>query len=155
MIRTVQEGDYLGLVELYKNFFPTHNRFQEENGKIVSYLKEQASKNLLLVFDQDKIKGAMFLVNFGSDSNNSHKLWKFRHFAFDDENVAKELLQEAENKVQESSQTSKIELTIAETEPGKEFYLNNGYQQEAALINHYRWNETCFVLAKSFGPKNI
>mgnify|MGYP001579545610 FL=1 len=77
-------------------------------------------------------------------------MWKFRHFAFETETIALELLSEVENIVRNSSKTSKIELTIAETELGIDFYKRYKYEQEAELKNHYRWGETCYVLAKSF-----
>lgn len=149
MIRPVQDLDYVSLVSLFKKFFPVHNQFQLPKEKVISYLKSQASQNELIVYDDKGIKGAMFLVNFGSSADNSHKLWKFRHFAFENEDIGSKLLKEAEKIIKKKSKTVKIELTIAETEPGKEFYLSNGYKQEAALTNHYRWGETCYVLAKS------
>ncbi len=149
MIRTAQEKDYEGLVKLFKKFFPVHNRFQQSNEEIISYLKEQASKNELVVYDDNGIKGALFLVNFGQSSDKTHKLWKFRHFAFETENIGSQLLTEAEKIIKQKSKTIKIELTIAETEPGKEFYEKNNYKQEAELTNHYRFGETCFILAKS------
>jgi len=149
-IRNVQETDYVGLLALFKRFFPVHNRFQQDDGAIVKYLKKQASENELIVYDDSGIKGALFLVKAGENKEGSHKIWKFRHFAFDNEQVASELLVEAEKRVKESSETSKIELTIAENEEGIDFYKDNGYEEEAALKNHYRWGETCFVFAKSF-----
>lgn len=150
-IRTVEEKDFEKLVELYKSFFKTHNKFQQLNEKIVSYLKEQSKENDLIVFDDNgSLRGALFLVNFGQNADGSHKLWKFRHFAFENNNVASELLKEAENKIKEQSATSKIELSIAENEEGIDFYKSNNYKEEGALSNHYRWNETCFILSKSF-----
>jgi len=149
MIRPVQKKDYEKLVPLFKKFFPVHNQFQLPKEKIISYLKEQSKSNELIVYDDKGIRGALFLVSFGQSADGSHKLWKFRHFAFENEDIGSKLLKEAEKIIKQKSKTVKIELTIAETEPGKEFYLANGYKQEAALTNHYRWNETCFVLAKS------
>ncbi len=151
MIRDVSEADYISLVELYKNFFSKHNIFQKNNEEIISYLKEQAEKDQLLVYEEEsKIKGAMYLVKTKETADGSHKVWKFRHFAFENEDIAKKLLNEGEKRIKEQSQTSKIELTIAESEPGIEFYKKNGYEQEGALKNHYRWGEICFVLGKSF-----
>jgi len=144
-IRNVQEQDYEKLVSLYKEFFPTHDIFQKEDNEIITYLKNV--KETFLV--DDELKGALILVMIGQNKEGTHKRWKFRHFAFKDEVVGKELLVEAEKRVKENSETCKIELNIAETEPGKEFYLNNGYEQEAALKNHYRQGETCFILGKS------
>ncbi len=149
MIRPVQEKDYEKLVPLFKKFFPVHNQFQKTKEDIISYLKGQAKDNELIVYDDKGIKGALFLVSFGQSSDGSHKLWKFRHFAFENEDIGSKLLKEAEKIIKQKSKTVKIELTIAETEPGKGFYLENGYKQEAALTNHYRWNETTFVLSKS------
>jgi hypothetical protein len=144
-IREGNEQDYEKLTVLFKNFFKTHNVFQKSDEEIVSYLKDQKDK-LLVKENNNEIQGALFLVNFGS--NSTHKLWKFRHFAFSSEETAKELLNEAENIIKELSETSKIELTISETEEGIEFYKVNGYQQEGELKNHYRQGETCFILSK-------
>lgn len=146
-VRNVQESDFELLASLYRSFFKVHDIFQE--GNIVEYLKEKSEKDDLLVYDQDGIvKGALFLVCL---SKGDHSRWKFRHFAFETEEIGTRLLEEAEKRVKESSKTAKIELTIAETEEGKEFYLKNGYKEEGKLENHYRFGESCFVLGKSFG----
>ena len=151
VIRTVQYQDFEKLVELYKSFFKTHNKFQQSDDQITNYLKEQSKENELIVYEDDgSIKGALFLVNVGQSADGTHKLWKFRHFAFEYEDIASQLLDEAVKRVKESSQTSKIELTISESEKGIDFYKSRGYGQEGALSNHYRWNETCFILSKSF-----
>lgn len=150
-IRNVQDADFEKLVDLYKSFFSTHNIFQQSDDEITAYLKEQSQENELIVYDEDgSLKGALYLVNFGQNADGSHKLWKFRHFAYDTEDIASQLLDEAEKRVKESSETSKIELTIAESEKGIDFYKSKGYEQEGALSNHYRWGETCFVISKSF-----
>jgi len=150
-IRTVEEKDFEKLVELYKSFFKTHNIFQQSNEGIVSYLKKQSKKKDLIVFDDNSsIRGALLLVNFGQNADGSHKLWKLRHFAFENDNVASQLLDEAENKIKQQSTTSKIELSIAENEEGIDFFKSKNYKEEGALSNHYRWNETCFIFSKSF-----
>lgn len=151
MIRPVQKPDYPKLVQLYKSFFKTHNIFQQEEEKIVNYLTESSAKNNLLVAeDANEIKGALFLVNIGASEDESHKRWKFRHFAFANKEIAAELLTEAENIIKEQSKTAKVELTLAETETGIEFYKEHSYEQEGTLKNHYRWGENCFILSKSF-----
>lgn len=150
-IRTVQEKDYVKLAGLYRSFFSTHNIFQKPNEEVVKYLREQSQENDLIVYDDNgSLKGALYLVNFGQNADGSHKLWKFRHFAFESEDIASQLLDEAEKRVKEGSQTSKIELTIAESEEETDFYKSKGYGQEGALSNHYRWGETCVILSKSF-----
>lgn len=149
-IRPIHEQDYPELVQLYQKFFPTHNRFQKDEPTIISYLKEQVAKHLFLVAEEDaKIQGALFLVNFGQNQDGTHKLWKFRHFAFNNETTAAELLKAAEEKAKQAATTTKIELTIAENEKGIEFYKSHGYQEEGKLTNHYRWGEVCLVLGKS------
>ena len=146
--------DYLQLTELYRSFFSTHNIFQKENKEIIKYLQEQAKENeLILAEEESKIVGALFLVLEGKNIDGTHQRWKFRHFAFQSEKAAEELLLEAEKRVQNNSSTAKIELTIAENEKGQKFYLNNGYKKEGVLKNHYRWGESCFVLGKSISKK--
>lgn len=150
-IRGIQNEDFEKLVRLYKSFFPTHNIFQKSEKEIINYLKEQSEENALIVYDEtNSIVGALFLVNFGQNENGSHKLWKFRHFAFKNLDIAQRLLDEAEKIVKNSSETSKIELTLAETEKGIDFYKSNKYILEGSLSNHYRPNETCFIFAKCF-----
>ena len=147
-VRNVQEGDYGVLVTLYKSFFKTHNIFQQPDKTIMEYLKQQSKENELIVYDDNEsLKGALYLVNLSQ--NSSHVLWKFKHVAFESETIASALLEEAEKRVKGTSTSVKIELTIAESEDGIDFYKSNGYVQEGALSNHYRKGETCFILSKS------
>ena len=148
-IREAKEKDFENLIKLFRNFFPTHNIFQKSNEEILPYLKEQSKENKLIILEEKSIRAALFLVNFGQNSEGSHKLWKFRHFAFGSEEEASKLLEESEKVVKNSSKTSKIELTIAKNEKGMEFYKSRGYKQEGKLENHYRLGETCFILSKS------
>lgn len=150
-IRGIKEEDFKKLVRLYKLFFNTHNIFQKTEEEVITYLKNQSEENALIVYDaNNSIIGALFLVNFGQNDNGSHKLWKLRHFAFESLTIAQQLLEEAEKIIKSSSQTSKIELTIAETEKYLDFYKSNNYNVEGTLSNHYRFGETCFILSKSF-----
>ena len=147
-IRTTTEEDYGQIASLYANFFKTHDIFQKIREVVVNYIKEEAQKNELLVFEEDGlIKGALFLVNQGGSSG--HHRWKFRHFAFETETIAESLLKQAEEKIKPSTGTVKIELTISENEEGIGFYKQHGYQQEGILKNHYRWDENCYVFGKS------
>jgi hypothetical protein len=150
MIREGRKEDFVELISLFKSFFETHTIFQNTDEVVLTHLQKEFSKNVLLVYENTLIKGAMFLVHCGSDATGSHKLWKFRHFAFESVGIATELLREAEKRVCEQSGTAKIELTIAENEEGIDFYKEQGYVQEARLTNHYRFGEVCFVLSKSF-----
>ena len=149
--RIIKETDYQGLVKLYKSFFGTHNIFQQDESKVIIYLKEQARDNEFIVYEEkNELKGALIIVKTGQNSDATHKIWKYRHFAFESEKIAALLLKEAEKYISKQSKTAKVELTIAENEKGIDFYKENGYKQEAALSNHYRWGETCYILSKSF-----
>jgi N-acetylglutamate synthase-like GNAT family acetyltransferase len=149
VLRTFEEKDAVQVAKLFKSYFKTHTLFEQDESKIVTYVNEQAIKNPLIVYESDgKIIGALFLVNRNTDGD--HKLWKFRHFAFTQANVGEELLKEAEKKVEESSKTGKVELTIAESEEGINFFKMQGYEQEGILKNHYRWGERTYILSKSF-----
>ncbi len=151
IIRIVQEKDFVKLAKLYRSFFSAHNIFQKPSKEVVRYLKEQSQENDLIVYEEKgSLKGALYLVNFGQNADGSHKLWKFRHFAFEAEDIASQLLDEAEKRVKKASKTLKIELTIAESEKGINFYKSRRYKQEGVLSNHYRWGESCYVLSKSF-----
>ena len=150
-IRNIIETDYKSLASLMKSFFSVHNQFQKPDNLVIKYLKEQAKLNELIVYDyKGAINGALYLVTLHTTLDRTHTLWKFRHFAFDSEDIGKNLLDHAEKIVKKSSRTSKIELTIAETEPGMNFYKSNGYEVEGMLSNHYRWGENTYILSKSF-----
>lgn len=150
-IRIVQEKDFVKLAELYRSFFSTHNILQKPNEQVVKYLREQSQENDLIVYDNNgSLKGALCLVNFGQNADGSHKLWKFRHFAFESEDTFYELLDYAEKRIKKASKTSKVELTVAENEKGQDLYHSKGYKKEGSLSNHYRWRETCIILSKSF-----
>jgi GNAT superfamily N-acetyltransferase len=153
MIRLVDEEDYGQLVSLYKQFFPTHNMFQREKEVVEAYLRKEALEREAFVVSETEglIRGAFILMCTGTNGNGTHTRWKFRHFAFETEKVGRELLEDAETRVRKSSKTAKVELTIADGEEGLEFYAKWGYKKEATLANHYRWEEECFILGKSFG----
>ncbi len=152
VVRSIEEKDYIVLSEMYKSFFPTHNIFSKSTDLAIAYLRKEAleREDFLILEENGGIKAALVLVLLGKSADNSHMRWKFRHFAFVDENSAKILLDEVENKVKKTTDTTKIELTIAENEKGVEFYKNNGYLVEGELKNHYRFGESCFILGKSF-----
>ncbi len=151
IIRTIQERDYNDLIRLYRSFFSVHNIFQQPDEEIIKYLQEQAQKNEFVVYEENsQVKGALILVQKGENVDGTHKIWKYRHFAFESEDIASQLLEEAEKIISGKSKTAKVELAIAENERGKEFYQAAGYEQEGMLKNHFRWGETCYILAKSF-----
>ncbi len=149
-LRKAQEKDFMKLAELYRSFFPVHNLFQGPRKRVVKYLKEQSKENELVVYDDGSLRGALYLLKLGQDASGSHKLWKFRHFAFESKKIASSLLAEAEKRVRKASKYSKIELTVAESEPGFSFYKSKGYKKEGALRHHYRRGETCYVLSKCY-----
>ena len=151
VIREGKEEDYGQLASLFASFFKTHDAFQKDKETIARYLQREELKHDLIVFEEEGVvKGALFLVKKGENVDGSHQRWKFRHFAFETERIAEELLNEGERRVREKSSTIKIELTLAENEEGLDFYKRRGYSQEGMLTNHYRWGETCYVLGKSF-----
>src|SRR3989344_3234867 len=132
-------ADLKSLAQFYKRYFKTHALFQQSKLKIVAYLRKAVKEHTFIaVHDGQKVAGALFIVLEGKDG--SHSRWKFRHFAFTNTDVGKVLLEEAEKCVRGKSSTAKIELTLAETEPNRKFFLKNGYKQEGVLKNHYRWN---------------
>ena len=150
-IRPVKNPDFKKLILLYSHFFKKHTIFQQSAKRIIGYLKEQAKKDTLLVYDEKgKIGGALFLVQAGQNADGTHKIWKLRHFAFENNEIALQLLKEAEKRIKKSSKTAKVEVTIAETEKRIDFYKKNGYKQEGILENHYRYGERCYILGKSF-----
>ncbi len=144
-------SDLEGFMHVCRSFFSTHNIFQQSDKKILPYLAAQASEHQLLIYeDRGVVKAGLFLVQTGANADSSHRIWKFRHFAFPSDDIGSRLLALAEDCARSASTTAKIELTIAESEPGKEFYLNHGYVEEGVLNNHYRPREKCYILGKSF-----
>lgn len=149
-IRAATQEDIPKLIDLYKEFFPTHNIFQRSTEDITNYLSEGIEIDELLVYDDGEITAAMFIVLTDRSEDQKHTRWKFRHVAYTKEKTAKELITEVEERIKQTSNTAKIELTIAESEKALDFFKKIGYQEEGALKNHYRWGETCFILSKSF-----
>ena len=147
-IREATRKDYDELAVLFNHFFPVHNIFQQEKQKITEYLGSREEE--LIVLDDGGIRAATYLVQKGEDTAGSHKIWKFRHFAYTDEESGARLLEAAEERIKSKSKTSKIELTISENEEGLDFYKKHGYKTEGTLTNHYRWGETCYILCRSF-----
>ncbi len=151
IVRRADEEDYEKVALLYKSFFPIHTMFQRDMDVVLSYVRKENLERELWVCDENGVVvGAVVLVNTGSDKDGSHKRWKFRHLAFEREEFAIALLTEMERRVVEESDTAKVELTIASSEKWLEFYKRRGYLVEGQLQNHYRWDEMCFVLGKSF-----
>lgn len=148
------------LIGLFKLSYPRHNIFTLSKEEISHYLSLQAQKHLFLTLIEEDEKGvehllaASLVVKTGESQDKNHTRWKFRHFAFVAPEHGATLLKECEKHVFLSSISSKIELTISESEAHLNFYKKQGYHQEAALSNHYRWGETCFILSKSFKREN-
>ena len=154
VIRKAQEKDFVKLAKIYSTFFPTHNIFQKSKKEIATYLRKQSKiDDLLVLDDKGVLKGALYLVNFGQNADGSHKLWKIRHFAFQNKGAFSALVDEAEKRIRKVSATAKIELTIAKNEKGQKLFQAKGYKKEAALVNHYRWGETCSIFGKSFSNR--
>jgi hypothetical protein len=155
-IRNGNEEDIRQLVSLFSDFFSTHDKFQRNPEIVKAYIMKEFLEHDLVVYDDEGIlKGALFLVKLGESSNRDHKRWRFRHFAFESERIANELLSEAERRVKLNSKTAKVELNITESEEGIDFYKKRGYEQEGILQNHFRWGEVCFVLGKGFLGTNF
>ena len=150
VIRQVESQDFEEMAELYSKFFPEHDKFSQDVDKVLSYLQNQTNDHACFVSkEKHKLLAVTFVVRLGENKNGTHKRWRFRHFAFRDENAAIELLGAVEAYIKEQSRTVKIELNIAQTEKWIDFYLANGYSKEGELMNHFRWGEVCFVLGKS------
>jgi hypothetical protein len=149
-IQQVVPENYESLIKLLKDFFPVHNRFKKSDEDIKSYLENVANRcDFLVNVVDEEVKACTVLVKIDQNAEGTHKVWKFMHLAYSDEESAKELLAHAEELIQTKSETAKIELRIAENEPCLDFLKSQGYEQEGELKNHYRWNETCFILSKS------
>jgi ribosomal protein S18 acetylase RimI-like enzyme len=150
-LREASTNDIPLLISLYRSFFDLKDLFLQDDEKISNYLELQIMRNIMYVFEESGLlKGAVILVNVSNNATRTHKVWKYRHFAFDSLDIAKELLEHSESHIKNQSETSKVELIIPEHEEGLEFYRKSGYEHEAALKNHYQWDETSFVLGKSF-----
>jgi len=150
-LRSGPPSDFSGVIELFGEFFSTHDIFRHiSNSSVWRYVQESSLQYPLLIVEEDgNVQAAMYLVRTEEDRDKTHSRWKFRHFAWRSEKAFEELIVEAESRIRSHSRTSKIENTVAASEPGIELYLTNGYEVEAELKNHYRFNETCFVLGKT------
>ncbi|MEE9525698.1 MAG: GNAT family N-acetyltransferase [Candidatus Woesearchaeota archaeon] len=157
MIRKIEEKDLNEVVQLLKKFFPEHNRFSKSDEEIVDYLKKLMHKpsyqNIsdetpMYIYDDNGIKGFLALVHFDGTSDGLHRIWKYKHLAFENEEIASALVDEAEKIIKRLSESVKVELTIAETEKGIDFYKSKGYEVEGTLKSHYRPDELCYILGK-------
>ncbi len=143
------------LIVLFRSFYPKHNIFHQEMPIITEYLSKQAQQNLFLTVQEEGEKdevhttAATVIIKTDVSADQKHTRWKFCHFAFNNPEAGLALLKECEQYVHKQSLTAKIELKVAESESHVNFYKEHGYHEEAALRNHYRWGETCFVLGKS------
>jgi hypothetical protein len=147
VVRTAKEDDYQKVAELFKSFYHVHNIFEDTIPHVTKYIKSMAAKGELLIFEEKDILAAAFLIE--KTKNGTHRLWKLRHFAFKTRLAGKKILKAAEDIAKQSSTTSKIEISIACSECGMDFYKQNGYSEEGKLVNHYRFGETTTVLGKS------
>ncbi|MFC1697433.1 GNAT family N-acetyltransferase [Nanoarchaeota archaeon] len=163
-IKKLNKEQLKELIPIYKETFKVHNIFEQEDNKILEYLEytlEKTTKNDGCIFGaivDNKIVGALILSKFQTGKDN-HSLWKFRHVAIKEDQQGKGvgslLIAEAEKELQNLIQnnkikTAKIEITVSENEVrAVEFYEKNGFKVEGSLTNHYRWNETTFLLGKS------
>jgi len=147
-VRKAGTEDYEPIIKLTKEFFTIHNIFKKDGEKIVSYIENESRKNTLLVCDDNaEITGVTFLI---SDNNmgEPHRKWKLKHFAYKTKEAGKYLLEGAEDFIKKISKTSKIEVTIAENEESLNFFKEQGYEEEGKLKNHYRLDETAYILGK-------
>ncbi len=152
-IRNLHETDFVELVALFKSFYPKHNIFQGFSDEVIEYLRTLARVHKFLVFEEeDFVKGVVIMQKRSETREGRHKLWRLKHIAFETEEIGAALVKEAEKRIEADSQTVKLEIFVAESETVLGFLKGLGYKQEAALENHYRWHETCFVLSKSL-PK--
>ncbi len=153
--------DFPNLVRLFKEFFPRHNVFNQKSPYIKKYLTSISQKYPLLIIkekDPDTeeifISAAAYIVKIDESKDKTHTRWKFRHFAFRNENSGEEMLVACEEYVKKQSNTIKIELTISESESSLHFFEGQSYQNEGLLKNHYRWGETCYVTSVESLKKN-
>lgn len=150
-VRKASEDDIGKVAAICMKFYGTHNIFSLPAEEVPQYMGRRAETDELLVYDDSgEIKAAVFLVSKTPGREAGHRLWKLRHFAFSDEKAAEGLLDYAEKKIKEKSESCKIIVFIAEGEPGMEIFKERGYSQEGILESHYRKGEKCFVMGKAF-----
>lgn len=146
------EQDLKNLIPLYKKEFPVHNIFQKESEEeILTYLKEanQTEEIHVGIIDNEVVCGVV-LVQTGKSRDQTHTVWKFRHFAVKERVSAEEFLTYVEGLVKEKSDTVKIEMTFAEDEQKYiEIFKNEGYVLEGTLENHYRPGEKTYLYGKT------
>ena len=144
--RKANENDVQSLVQMYKDFFPTHNIFSDERYS-QDYLKENIDEFIVMTYADDVI-GALRIVK--KKETADHYQIKFKHIAAKnkDEEVMAQLVAAAE----EIAAPGKIELHIAESEePNRLFFEKLGYLLEGTLNDHYRKGEKCYILGKYIG----
>ena len=132
-IRKVKENELNELARLYRKFYPVHNIFQETEEEVIRYLRNESRKDEILAVEVEGIKAALFVSLRSRTLDHTHCLIKFRHLAYEQEEAATLLLEEAERTAREDSKTAKIEVHAAESEKSIPFLKSKGYTVEAPL----------------------
>ena len=112
----------------------------------LNYLKRVNGK-FIGAFDNNKIIGVLLI---DKKEINDHTLAKLKHGTVAKEYRKKRIGSELLKKAEEIVGKGKIEINVSENEKELiEAYEKNGYEKEGELKNHYRTNESCFIMGKT------
>lgn len=151
-IKTPDEDEIFELTDIYKTAFRKHNIFTKPSEEILTYLKQAASSDEIIIAKKaGQVIGGLLLRL--STSSDGHKVWKINHLAIHPElrnqSAATTLLKEAEKRISERSLTAKVELNVSENEKGTiPIFQKLGYEIEGKFKSHYRHGELVYALGK-------
>lgn len=153
-IRKARKDELSGLIPVYNQAFSKHGIFSKEPEKIMDYL-ENAKGEFIIAIDDTKheVMGGVLVVK--TEPDKGHVLARLKHFAvaqnYRGQGIGKGIIKDAEKEIGKA----KVEIHVSENETDAiAFYEKQGYVIEGKLSNHYRDDETCYILGKNLNPED-
>jgi hypothetical protein len=144
-IREAKPEELKTLASIYKQEHSGHALFQGEVSDIEDYLARLNVQYIILTEQNNVVGGVAVLQQLQA---KDHSVFMLKHFA-----LLKEHADQAAffmNSVETRLDTGKIELHLSDKDtPDIEFFMQQGYEIEGTLSNHYKIGEKCYVLGKT------
>ena len=152
-IRKARKDELSGLILVYKQAFSKHGIFSKEPEEIIDYL-ENAMGEFIIAIDDSKQEVVAGILAVKTEPDKDHVIARLKHFAvaqaYQGQGIGKGMIKEAERVIGKA----KVEIHVSENEKDAiVFYEKQGYVIEGKLLNHYRDDETCYILGKSLNPE--
>ena len=154
-IRKARKEELSGLIPVYKEVFRKHGIFTKKPEDMLDYLENAEGEFIIAIDDaKNQVVGGVLAVK--TEPDKGHVLARFKHIGigkdYQGQGVGKGLIKEAEKEIGKG----KVEIHVSENEKDAiAFYEKQGYIIEGRLSNHYRDNETCYILGKSIEEREV